>query len=119
MRKEQWTIKAPVSGEVLGTFIVEAEPIQDAAPAPAGPLPAPNGRQAAPNGQGGGEKMTEPQKRYLFRILGAQGLQPKAIEAHIKQYFRVASLADVPRAAASAYIDQLVKDQKEAKGGGA
>ncbi len=29
MRREIWTIKSPLSGEVLATFIVEADPVRD------------------------------------------------------------------------------------------
>ena len=37
--------------------------------------------------------MTDPQKRYLFRLLGAQGVQGKDAEAHLKQYFPAALAA--------------------------
>jgi hypothetical protein len=58
--------------------------------------------------------MTDPQKRYLFRLLAAQGMQGKKAEEHLRSYFRVARLADISRSAASTYIDQLVKDRKDA-----
>jgi hypothetical protein len=68
-----------------------------------------------PTGQSdGGEKMTDPQKRYLFRLLGAQGIEGKKAEEHLKSYFRVARLADIPKSAASQYIDQMVKDKQDA-----
>lgn len=57
------------------------------------------------------EKMTEPQKRYLFRLLAVQKVEGKAAEAHLKEYFGVTRLADITKAAASEYIDHLVKDQ--------
>jgi hypothetical protein len=60
--------------------------------------------------------MTDPQKRYLFRLLGAQGVQGKDAEAHLKQYFRVVRLQDVSKTAASDYINQLAKDRKDAHG---
>lgn len=73
---------------------------------------------ASPNGGGfaanSGERMTEPQKRYLFRLLGAQKIEGKAAEEHLKRYFQVVRLTDIPKESASAYIDQLVKDQKDA-----
>lgn len=71
--------------------------------------PAPDGNRADP-----GEHMTEPQKRYLFRLLGAQGVEGKTAEDHLKSYFRVSRLTDITRAAASQYIDHLVKDRKDA-----
>jgi hypothetical protein len=62
------------------------------------------------------EEMTEPQRRYLFRLLAAQGVEGKAAEDHLKDYFRVRQLKEVTRQAASQYIDQLVKDQKDGSG---
>ena len=59
------------------------------------------------------ERMTEPQKRYLFRLLAAQGVDGKKAEEHLKSHFRVSRLSDVTRAAASSYIDQLVKDRQD------
>jgi hypothetical protein len=91
----------------MGTVLAE-EIIQ--IPAPERPL-AQNG---APPPADNGERMTDPQKRYLFRLLGAQGVEGRKAEDHLKSHFRVTRLADIPRADASSYIDQLVKDQKDA-----
>ena len=66
----------------------------------------------------GDEMMTPPQKRYLFRLLAAQGIEGKQAEAHLTEYFKVTSLAEVPKAAASGYIDQLVKAGKGVSGDG-
>ena len=98
-------------GTVLAEEITASEPA-----APATPARPPQG-----NGpQDGGERMTDPQKRYLFRLLGAQNVNGKAAEEHLRKYFRVGRLADIPKAAASEYINQLVKDKEEAgRGGGA
>ena len=52
--------------------------------------------------------------RYLFRLLAAQKIETKAAEEHLRTYFRVSRLTDIPKESASAYIDQLVKDQKDA-----
>jgi hypothetical protein len=73
--------------------------------------PPVNGAAPATNS---GERMTEPQKRYLFRLLAAQKMEGKAAEEHLKTYFHVARLTEIPKDAASAYIDQLVKDPKDA-----
>lgn len=59
-------------------------------------------------------KMTDPQRRYLFRLLAQQGVEGKAAEEHLKEHFTVASLADIPRSEASQYIQQLVAQTKEA-----
>lgn len=83
-------------------------------------IPKPVDRPAQTNGQAKtaqpdtGEPMSDPQKRYLFRLLGAQGVQGKQAEEHLKSYFKVSRLADISRQAASQYIDQLVKDHKDA-----
>ncbi len=63
--------------------------------------------------------MTEPQKRYLFRLLAQQGVEAKKAEAHLKDYFRVQNLRDVSKAGASQLIEQMIADQKEAAGGAA
>lgn len=107
MRSEKWTIKSPLSGEVLAEFIVEANPVPVAEEIP------PAASHEAKNGPQG-EKMTEPQRRYLFRLLAAQKVEGKAAEKHLKDYFKVPSLGEISRQAASQYIDQLVKDQKDA-----
>jgi hypothetical protein len=83
-----------------------------------GEAPAKVQRSAATNGPAGqadtGEKMTEPQKRYIFRLLAAQGIEGKKAEDHLKSYFRVTRLADIPKAGASGLIDQMVKDKQDA-----
>ena len=89
--------------------------------APAVPeLPA---RRERPNGpapaQGDEPRMTEPQKRYLFRLLAQQCVEGKKAEAHLKDYFRVQNLRDVSKAGASQLIEQMIADQKEAAGGAA
>jgi hypothetical protein len=89
--------------------------------APAVPeLPA---RRERPNGpspaQGDEPRMTEPQKRYLFRLLAQQGVEGKKAEAHLKDYFRVQNLRDVSKAGASQLIEQMIADQKEVSGGAA
>ena len=105
MRSEKWTIKSPLSGEVLGEFIVEANPVPVAEAAPAQPeKPATN--------HNAGEKMSEPQRRYLFRLLAAQKVTGKDAEKHLRDYFKVKGLDEVAKAAASDYISQLKKDHE-------
>jgi len=118
--KAQWhfTIRHP-NGEPLVAFLVECEPANGkvTTASAAAEQSAPSRPQAATNGTANGEaKMTDPQKRYLFRLLGAQGVQGKDAEAHLKQYFRVLNLRDVTKASASDYINQLAKDRKDAHG---
>ena len=88
------------------------------APAGSGPTSAPTDVVSAPpNGRAGGtdatSRMTEPQKRYLFRLLAQQGLDVGAIEGHLKEVFQVATLREVSKTAASQLIDQMIANHKE------
>jgi hypothetical protein len=116
--KTRWhlTVRRP-NGEPLLALLVECEPTNgESRPAAAAAEKAPT-RPQATNGSASGEpKMTDPQKRYLFRLLGAQGVQGKDAEAHLKQFFRVVNLRDVSKTAASDYINQLAKDRKDSNG---
>jgi uncharacterized protein YfaS (alpha-2-macroglobulin family) len=102
------TLRYP-DGNAMFVGTVDAEEIVEI---PKRDKPGLNGGPAAANN--GGERMTDPQKRYLFRLLAAQKVEGKAAEEHLKRYFQVSRLGDIPKDAASAYIDQLVKDQKDA-----
>jgi hypothetical protein len=117
--KTRWhlTVRRP-NGEPLLALLVECEPTNGASPAPvAAPEKSAPTRPQPTNGKADGEaKMTDPQKRYLFRLLGAQGVQGKDAEAHLKQFFRVVNLRDITKAAASEYINQLAKDRKDSNG---
>ena len=57
--------------------------------------------------------MTEPQKRYLFRLLAQQGIDGKAAEGHLKEIFQVTTLREVSKMVASQLIEQMVATQKE------
>jgi hypothetical protein len=97
-------------GPVITELVAQLEPITDE------PAPAPRGN-ASSDGRGAEDRMTEPQMRYLFRLLAAQGVEGKAAEAHLKDHFKVKTLREVSRQAASQLIDQMVRDQKEVGGG--
>ncbi len=117
--KTKWhlTVRRP-NGEPLLALLVECEAANgESRPAAAAPEKSAPTRPQATNGKADVEaKMTDPQKRYLFRLLGAQGIQGKDTEAHLKQYFRVSQLRDVTKTAASEYINQLAKDRKDSNG---
>lgn len=97
------------SGPVIADLVAQLEPIAEE--------PAALAKGNASDGKGADDRMTEPQMRYLFRLLAAQGIEGKAAEAHLKDYFKVRALKEVSRQAASQLIDQMVRDQKEAGGG--
>ena len=59
-------------------------------------------------------KITDAQRRYVLRLLGSRGVDEKEAEVRLKKQFKVKSLADIPRSAASQYIDELVAQTKEA-----
>ena len=105
MRSYRITLKYP-DGTPMFMGTVHAEEIVET---PRPERMSPNGAQSD-----GGERMTDPQKRFLFRLLGAQGVEGKKAEEHLKTYFKVSRLTDIPKQAASSYIDQLVKDQRDA-----
>jgi hypothetical protein len=60
------------------------------------------------------ERMTDPQRRYLFRLLASLGVEGKQAEQHLKDHFKVTRLGDIPRQTASEYIDRLIKGQADA-----
>ena len=60
-------------------------------------------------------RMTEPQRRFLFRLLAEQGMDDKKAEEHLKDYFKVEYLRDIPRAGASQLIEQTLTGKKEAE----
>jgi hypothetical protein len=76
-----------------------------------GPAPQNASGQAAKTDNG--PKITDNQRRFLFRLLAGQRIDGNQAEAHLRDYFKVKGLGDIPKEAASTYIDQLVRDQKE------
>jgi hypothetical protein len=115
--KTSWrlTIKHP-SGEPLVALVVDCEPANGVLPhAPnrtdgnvrPGPRPDASRGETDP-------KMTDPQRRFLFRLLAAQKVEGKQAESHLRDYFRVSNIGDITKAAASDYINQLTKDRKDA-----
>ncbi len=63
----------------------------------------------------GSEPMTEAQRRYLFRLVAAQGFHKEGAEEHLKDLFQVDALSAVTKAQATAVIDELLQQspQKE------
>ena len=95
----------------------EVEVIDPSAP-PVPDLLARRERQNGPPPAEGNEpRMTDPQKRYLFRLLAQQGVEGKKAEAHLREHFGVQNLRDVTKAGASELIEQMIADQKEAASG--
>ena len=58
-------------------------------------------------------KMTDAQKRYLFRILAEQGREGEEAHEHLKKkIFQVEKLSDVPKFEASQAIQRLLAESK-------
>ena len=120
--KTTWrlTLTTPI-GDPLFTLRVESEEAEGPKPSPAPPAtttPRPQPVPSTPHGDGE-VRMTEPQKRYLFRLLAEQSVEGKKAEEHLKDYFKVKTLRDVSKSAASQLIEQMVADRKDAHHGAA
>jgi hypothetical protein len=82
---------------------------------PSRETPSPNGLPAPIASVPGAKNdrdtsMTEPQRRYLFRLFAAQGVEPKDAETQIKTYFGVTTLTAILKTEASQLIDELLRD---------
>jgi hypothetical protein len=107
---------ATPDGQPLFTVLLSRERPEHVKPAPtsAPTSPTPSPTPPSVSGGNGDPKMTEPQKRYLFRLLAQQGLDGKAAEAHLKQVLQVITLREVSKTTASQLIERLIAEQKEA-----
>ena len=57
--------------------------------------------------------MTDPQKRYLFRLLAEQGIENDSAYEHLKKKFKVSNLKEVTKSEASKEIERLIAELKE------
>ncbi len=95
-------------GAVIADLVAQIEPITDGSALPSKPN-IPGGEARSDNGP----RMTENQRRFMFRLLAGQKVEGKEAERHILEYFKVRSLSDISKAQASQYIEELVADQKD------
>lgn len=107
-----------IDGEHLSSANGEVRPLDRAA---AFPIPRERGNGDTGNGRTrrpaaaskpsghGDEKMTEPQRRYLFRILAGQGLEGEAAHEYLLDLLQVESLKEVSKAKATETIDRLLQ----------
>lgn len=56
-------------------------------------------------------QMTEPQKRLLFRLLAAKGVEEGKIEDELRKLLNVGDLKDASRSEASRLIERLLEEQ--------
>jgi hypothetical protein len=108
---------------LFGLYIFDRETVPEDKPkAPDNPKPEkPETKRANPKkgeDKGGkrqpndppanGDPMTDPQKRYLFRLLADQGLEGDSAYKYLKDHFQVNSLKEITKLEASRVIDHLV-----------
>jgi hypothetical protein len=96
MAKQMFRLSVPG----VGSVVVEVEPV--------------NGDPAPPSPRTDGPRMTENQRRFMFRLLAGQKVEGKDAERHLLDYFKVRALSEITKAQASEYIEVLVADQKDA-----
>ena len=96
------------------------EPVRSQSSASPSPLksPVPSGGNGTKPQNGNGkttteETMTEPQKKYLFRIMAMR--EKTGDEAHdeLKRRFKVNTLKDVTKLEASRMIEDLLKEEND------
>jgi hypothetical protein len=76
----------------------------------------PQGESPSKEGPGDNhDRMTDAQKRYLFRLLADQGIEGEDAYKQLKKTFGVEYLKDVTKQEASRAIDQLLKGEGEVK----
>jgi hypothetical protein len=96
-------------GAVIADLVAQIEPLTEAPALPSKPN-ASGGEARSDNGP----RMTENQKRFIFRLLAGQKIEGKDAERHLLDYFKVRAVSEIGKAQASTYIEQLVADQKDA-----
>ena len=108
---------------VLSEGEVPANQPPAASPAPSKP-PIPSGGNGTKPQNGNGkqtteEMMTEPQKKYLFRIMAERGKTGDEAHDHLKGLFKVKTLKDVTKLEASQMIETLLSfSPAQGNGGG-
>ena len=108
MSKKHLEIRSP-KGELLATLhITEVEEKNSSL------QPSSNGseRKEQPSNAYGGNKMSDPQKRYLFRILAQRGMDKEESHSFLKQRLNVASLIDASKNDARKLIETLLEEDK-------
>jgi len=95
-------------GELILSFYLMVKPIEG--------IPREPKNNPAQTGEGKPRddepKMTDPQKRYLFRILAEQGKEEEEAHKHLKELFQVESLKEVTKLEASKMIERLLNELK-------
>lgn len=72
-----------------------------------------NGR--APSAGSQSEKMTDAQRRYIFRLLAERGIEGEQANQHLLELSGSSSAGDINRAKASEIIERLLQSPKQAQ----
>ena len=72
----------------------------------------PRGEEGKNKNQDAEPLMTDPQKRYLFRLLADQGIENDAAHENLKKRFKVNALKEVTKANARKEIEKILSEQK-------
>ena len=103
-------IRTP-AGALLFTLLIKDLPDNSPEGKPASP------EKSEPREEGKGKEteplMTDPQKRYLFRLLAEQGIENDSAYEHLKKKFKVSNLKEVTKSEASKEIERLIAELKE------
>lgn len=88
-------------------------------PGSGGQAPAPPASTPTTSHRDTDDRMTEAQRRYLFRILAGRGMQAEAAHEHLKEALGVSSLTEAAKRDASDLIDRLLSESPEGASDGA
>ncbi len=104
-------------GETIASFVVK---VSDTAPSKNGSTRTFKGnhKNGKSDAHGNGESMTEPQKKYLFRIYASQGIEGDEAHEKLKELFGVDALSEVSKLDASKMIENLLAEAKGGNGNG-
>jgi len=97
-------------GSILATIQITEMEAEGQLPGPG--KDEPRGEETKGKNPDGEPMMTDPQKRYLFRLLADRGIENEEAHETLKKRFKVNSLKDVSKANASKEIERLIAEQK-------
>ena len=101
-------------GELIFSLIVHEEDVITGSSDASARQTKPEPQKGKGNGGNGRDEnsMTEPQQKYLFRLLAEQGIEGDNAHEYLKKLFRVESLKDVTKAEASKAIEDMLAETK-------
>jgi hypothetical protein len=107
-----------LAGEAVEEQFARDEQLRNARPPRPRVVSAAVARESVKDAVGAAALMSESQRRYLFRLLAAQGLIAEAAHTRLKELFGVDSLTKVAKAKATELIDRILNGFKVGETGG-